>query len=47
MKKFLMVLFQLLGFVLGAAALFSLTIVGMDLINRRIEDGKASADAEE
>lgn len=47
MKKFVMVLIQIMGFVLGAAALFSIIIIGMDLINRQLEDKRGGTDTED
>ena len=38
MKKFVFVLFDVLGFVLKLFLLFSLAIIGMDLINKHNEE---------
>ncbi len=47
MKKFVLVLFQVLGLVLNAILIFGLLIVGMDLINRNKENGQKTSDNDE
>ena len=47
MKKFVLVLFQVLGFVLNAILIFGLLIVGMDLINRNKENRQKTSDNNE
>lgn len=44
MKKFIFVLFDVLGFVLKLFLLFSLAIIGMDLINKHNEEKLARKD---
>ena len=42
MKKFIFVLFDVLGFALKLILLFSLAIVGMDLINKHNDEKNAA-----
>ncbi|MBQ5331929.1 MAG: hypothetical protein J6K92_01515 [Oscillospiraceae bacterium] len=43
MKKFIGVLFSVVGFAINAILLCGLMIIGLDLINRSAEDKKASS----
>ena len=45
MKKFVFVLFDVLGFVLKLFLLFSLAIIGMDLINKHNEEKLSRKDS--
>ncbi len=44
MKKYIFVLFDVLGFVLKLILLFSLAIIGMDLLNRHNEEKLSQED---